>query len=170
MSVWETHLSWALGWFKAKIAQNSILDLYADQEATVRNRHETTDWLQIGKVVWQGCILSACLFNLYKEYIMQNARLGKAQARIKIAVRNINNFRHRWHHPNGRNWRGTKEPLDEGERGEWKAGLKLNIRKTNHGIQSHHFMANRWGNNGNSDKLYFLGLQNHCRWWLQPWN
>ena len=47
-----------------------------------------------------------------------------------------------------------------------KAGLNLNI----HGIQSHHFMANRWGNNGNSDRLNFLGLQNHCRWWLQPWN
>ena len=52
-----------------------------------------------------------------------------------------------------------------------KAGLKLNIQKNEyHGIQSHNFMANRWGNNGNSDRLYFLGLQNHCRWWLQPWN
>ena len=52
-----------------------------------------------------------------------------------------------------------------------KAGLKLNIQKNeHHGIQSHHFMANRWGNNKNSDRFYFLGLQNHCRWWLQPWN
>ena len=50
-----------------------------------------------------------------------------------------------------------------------KAGLKLNIQKT-HGICPHHFMANRWGNNGNSDRLYFFGLQNHYRWWLQPWN
>ena len=49
-----------------------------------------------------------------------------------------------------------------------KAGSKFNIQKMK--IQSHHFMVNRWGNNGNSDRLYFLGLQNHCRWWLQPWN
>ena len=51
-----------------------------------------------------------------------------------------------------------------------KAGLKLNIQKTNHGIRSYHFTANRWGNNGNTETLYFLGLQTHCRWWLQPWN
>ena len=50
-----------------------------------------------------------------------------------------------------------------------KAGLKLNIQKNeDHGIQSHHFRANRWGNNGNSDRLYFLGFQNHCRWWQHP--
>ena len=49
-----------------------------------------------------------------------------------------------------------------------KFGLKLNIQKAKiHGIWSHHFMANRWGNNGNSERLYFLGLQNHCKWWLQ---
>ena len=96
MSVWETHLSWALGstGFKAKPAHNSILDLYAGQETTVRSRHETTDWLQIGKVAWQGCILSPCLFSLYKEYIIQNARLDEAQVRIKITVRNINNLRY----------------------------------------------------------------------------
>ena len=77
----------------------------------------------------------------------------------------------RWHHPYGRKWRGTKEPLDEGERGEWKSWLKTQQSKNeNRGIQLHHFMANRWGNNGNSDRLYFLGLQNHCRWWLQSWN
>ena len=51
-----------------------------------------------------------------------------------------------------------------------KVGLKLNIQKTKIMASSHHFMANRWGNSGNSVRLYFLGLQNHCRWWLQPWN
>ena len=52
-----------------------------------------------------------------------------------------------------------------------KVGLKLNMQKNeDHGTQSHHFMANKWGNNGNSDRLYFSGLQNHCRRWLQPWN
>ena len=68
-------------------------NLYAGQEATVRIRHRTTDWLQIGKGVCQGCILLPCLFNLYAEYIMRNARLDKAQAGIKIAVRHINSLR-----------------------------------------------------------------------------
>ena len=77
----------------------------------------------------------------------------------------------RWHHPYGRKWRRTKEPLDESERGEWKSWLKTqHSRNKDHGSQSHHFMANRWGNNANSNTLYFFQLQNHCRWWLQPWN
>ena len=64
-----------------------LRNLYSGQEATVRTGHGTTDWFQIGKGVYQGCILSPCLFNLYAEYIMQNARLDEAQAGIKIARR-----------------------------------------------------------------------------------
>ena len=71
-----------------------LRNLYAGQEATVRTGHGRTDWLQIGKRVCQGCILSPFLFNLYAEYIMRNAGLEEAQAGIKIAVRNINNLRH----------------------------------------------------------------------------
>ena len=67
---------------------------YAGKEATVRTKHGTTDWFQIGKGVRQGCILSPCLFNLYTEYIMRNAGLNEAQAGIKIAGRNINNLRY----------------------------------------------------------------------------
>ena len=67
---------------------------YAGQEATVRTGHETTDWFQIGKGVRQGCMLSLCLFNLYAKYIMRNAGLEEAQAEIKTAGRNINNFRY----------------------------------------------------------------------------
>ena len=67
---------------------------YASQEATVRTGHGTTDCVQIGKGVHQGCILSPCLFSLYVEYIMKNVRLDEAQARIKIAGRNINNLRY----------------------------------------------------------------------------
>ena len=66
-----------------------LRNLYAGQEATVRTGHGTTHWFQIGKGVSQGCILSPCLFNLYAEYIMRNAGLEEAQARIKIAGRNI---------------------------------------------------------------------------------
>ena len=71
-----------------------LRNLYAGQEATVGTGHETTDWFQIGKGVHQGCMWSPCLFNLYAEYIMQNARLDEAQAGIKIARRNINNLRY----------------------------------------------------------------------------
>src|SRR5574340_369756 len=71
-----------------------LRNLYTGQEATVRTRHGTTDWFQIGKGVSQGCILSPCLFNLHAEYIMQNARLDEAQAGIKIAGGNINNRRY----------------------------------------------------------------------------
>ena len=69
-----------------------LRNLYAGQEATVRTRHGTTDWFQIGKGVHQGCVLSPCLFSFYAEYIMWNARLDEAQAVIKIAWRNINNL------------------------------------------------------------------------------
>ena len=71
-----------------------LRNLYAAQEATVRNGHRTTDWFQIAKGVHQGCILSPCLFNFYAESIMQNARLDESQAGIKIARRNINNLRY----------------------------------------------------------------------------
>ena len=71
-----------------------LRNLYAGQEATVRTGHGTTDWLQIGKGVYQGCMLSPCLLNLYAEYIMRNTGLEEAQAGIKIAGRKINNFRY----------------------------------------------------------------------------
>ena len=71
-----------------------LRNLYAGQEATVRTGHGTTDWLQIGKGVRQGCMLLPCLFNLYAEYIMSTAGLDEVQTRIKIAGRNINNVRY----------------------------------------------------------------------------
>ena len=71
-----------------------LRNLYAGQEATVRTAHGTIDWFQIGKGVHQGCTLSPCLFNLYAEYIIQNAWLDEVQAAIKISGRNINNLRY----------------------------------------------------------------------------
>ena len=79
--------------------------------------HGTTHWFQIGKGVRQGCILSPCLFTLYAEYIMQKAGMGEAQVRIKIARRNITNLRYA-EDTTLMAERGTKEPLDEGEKGE----------------------------------------------------
>ena len=108
-----------------------LKNLYAGQEATIRIKLGAMDWLQIGKEVCQGCILSPHLFNFYAEYIMQNARLDEAQAGIKTAGRKTSiTSDMQMTPPLCRKWRGTKEPLHESERGEWKAGLKLNIQKT----------------------------------------
>ena len=106
-------------------------NLYAGQEATVRTRHGTTDWLQIGKGVCQGCIVSPCLFNLYAEYIIRNPVLQEAQAAIKIARRNINNLRYA---DDITLMEESEEELkillmkvkEESE----KVGLKLNLQKT----------------------------------------
>ena len=140
--------------------------IYAGQEATVRTGHRTTDWFQIGKGVRQVCILSPCLFNLYAEYIMRNAGLEETQAGIKFAGKNINNFRYA---DDTTLMAGSEqEPkslLMKVKVESEKVGLKLNIQKTKIMTSwSHHFMGNRWGNSGNSVRLYFPGLQNHCRW------
>ena len=143
---------------------------HATEGATVRARHGT-DWFPIGKEVHQSCILSPCLFNSYVKHIMRNAGLEEAQARIKIARRNINNLRYADDTIlMAESEEELKSLLMKAKESE-KVSLKLNIQKTkDHGIRSYHFMANRWGNSGNSDRLYFFWLQNHCRWWLQPWN
>ena len=108
-----------------------LRNLYAGQEVTIRTGHETTDWFQIGKGVHQGCILSSCLFNLYAEYIMQNAGLDEVQAGIKIAGRNIKNLRY------ADDTTLKAEVKEELKRRLMKVkeesenvGLKLNIQKT----------------------------------------
>ena len=95
-----------------------LRNLYAGQEATIGTGHGTTDWFQIRKGVRQGCILSSCLFNLYAEYIMRNARLDEAQARIKISGRNINNLRYTDGTTLMAESKEELEPLDESGRGE----------------------------------------------------
>ena len=108
-----------------------LRNLYAGQEATVRTRHRTTDWFQIGKGVHQGCILSSCLFNLYAEYIIRNAGLDEAQARIKMAGRNINNLRYADNTtPMAESKEEPNSLLMKVKEESEKAGLKLNIQKT----------------------------------------
>ena len=127
-----------------------LRNLHAGEEATVRTGHGTTGCFRIGKGVRQGCILSPCSFNLYAEYIMRNAGLEEAQAGIRIAGRNINNLKYT---DDTTLMAESEEELtsllmkvkEESE----KVGLKLNIQK-HHGIWSHHFTGNRWGNSGNS--------------------
>ena len=107
-----------------------LRNLYAGQEATVKTRHGTMDWIQIGKGVCQGCILSLCLFNLYAKSIMQNARLVAAQAGIKIAGRNINNLRYTDDTtPTEENKEELKSLLMSMKEESEKAGLKLNIQE-----------------------------------------
>ena len=106
-----------------------LRNLYAGQEATVRTGHGTTDWLQIGKGVRQGCILSPCLFNLYAEYIMRNAGLEKAQAGIQIVRRNINNLRYADDTTLMAESEEVKSLLMKVKEESEKVGLKLNIQK-----------------------------------------
>ena len=112
------------------------------------------------------------LFNLYAEYIMRNAGLDEAQAGIKIVGRNINHLRYADDTTlMVESEEELKSLLMKVKSGEWKNWLKAqHSENEDHGILSHHFMGNRWGNSGNTVRLYFSGLQNHCRWWLQPWN
>ena len=139
-------------------------NLYAGQEATVRTGHGTTDWFQIGKVC-QGCILSACLFNFYAEYIMRNAGLEETQGGIKIARRNINNLRYADDTTlMVESEEELKSLLMKVKKESEKVGLKLHIQKTK-------IMASgpitSWeidGETGNSERIYLGGLQNHCRW------
>ena len=147
-----------------------LKNLYAGQEATVRTVRGTTHRFQIRKGVCQGCILSPCLLDLYSEYITWSARLDEAQAGIKIAGRNINNLRYV---DDTTLMAESKEELNRllmkvKEESE-KVGLKFNIQKTK-------IMASgpitSWQIDGETMETVTdsIGLQNHCRWWLQSWN
>ena len=145
-----------------------LWNLYASQEAPVRTGHGTADQFQIGKGVCQGCILSPCLFNLYAEFILWNARLDEAQAGIKIAGRNINNLRYA---DNSTLMAESEEELksllmkvkEESE----KADLKLNIQKTQ-------FMASgpitSIQIDGETVQTLFFWAPKSLQVVLQPWN
>ena len=147
-----------------------LRNLYAGQEAAVRTGHETMDWFKIGKRVCQGRILSPCLFNFYADYVMRNAGLDEEQAGIKTAGKNINNLRYADDTTlMAEREEELKSLLMKLKEESEKVGLKLKIQKTKIMASGPwHFTANRWRNNGNSDRLYFGGLQNYCRWCLQP--
>ena len=113
------------------LVRDFLRDLCAGQEATVRTGHGTTDWFEIGKRVRQGCILSPYLFNLYTEYIMQNARLDEAQTGIKISGRNINSFRYADDTTlMAESEEELKSLLMKVKEESENVGLKLNIQKT----------------------------------------
>ena len=141
-----------------------LRNLYAGQEPMIRTKHGTTDWFQTWKRVCQGGILSPCLFNLYTEYIMRNAGLEETQAGIKIARRNINNLRYADDTTfMAESEEELKSLLMKVKEESEKADLKLNKQKTKI-MASSPITSWQIGNNGNSDRLHFLGLQDHCRW------
>ena len=142
-----------------------LRNLYAGQEAIVRTELGTTDWFQIGKGVCQGSILSPCLFNSHAKYIMKNAGQDEAQSGIKIATRNINNLRYADDTTLMAESEELKSLFMKVKEESEKVGLKLNIQKTK-------IMASgpisSWEIDGETvetvSRLYFFGLQNHCRW------
>ena len=138
-----------------------LKNLYAGQEATVRTRHGTTEWFQIGKGVHQGCILSPWLFNFYAEYIMRNAGLDDTQTEIKTVGRNINNLRY----ADDTTLMAESEELKsllmkESE----KVGLRLNIQKSKIMASGPITSCQIDGETVETVTDYFGGLQNHCRW------
>ena len=143
-----------------------LRNLYADQEAAVRTGRGTIDWFQVGKGVHQGSMLSPCLFNLYAEYVIRNARLEEAQAGIKIARRDINNFRYADDTTlMAESEEELKSLLMKVKEESENVDLKLNIQKTK-------IMASgpitSWKIDGETvetvSDFIVLGLQNHCRW------
>ena len=147
-----------------------LRNLYVAQEATVRTGLGTMDWFKIGKGICQGCILSPCLFNLYAEYIMQNAGLDEAQARVKIAGRKINNLRYADDTTLMAEREELKSLLMKVKEESEKAGLKLNIQKTKIMVSVSvtslwHLFPSLWQINGETmETVTDIRLQNHCRW------
>ena len=146
-----------------------LRNLYAGQEATVRTGHETTDWFQRGKGVRQGWILSPCLFNFYAEYILRNAGLEEAQAGIMIARRNINNLRYVDDTTlMAESEEELKSLLMNVKEESEKTGSKLNIQKTKMMASGPITSMEIDGKTVERVSDFLGGLQNHCRWRLQP--
>ena len=149
-----------------------LRNLYAGQEATIRTGDGTTDCFQIRKGERQGCILLPCLFNFYEEYIMWNTKLEEAKPGIKIAWRNINNLRYADDTTlMAESEEELKSLLMKVKEKSEKVGLKLNIQKTKIVASSPITSWQIDGETMGTVRDFILGgLQNHCRWWMQPWN
>ena len=142
-----------------------LINVYASKKQQLEPDVEQWTGSKLGAC--KGCMLSACL--------LTSIRVHHAKCQVEWITSWNQDCQEKyqqpqmckWYHSNGRKWRGTKEPLDEGQRGEWKSWLKTqHLKNKDHGIWSHHFMANRWREK-KTVTLYLLGLQNHCGQWLQ---
>ena len=149
-----------------------LRNLYAGKETTVRTGCGTTDWFKIWKGVCQSWILSPCLFNLYAEYTIWNSGLNESQVGISIARRNINNLRYTDDITlMAESEEELKSLLMRMKEESEKSWLKTQIQKVKIVASG---PITSWQIDGKTMKtvtdFYFLGLQNHCRQWLQPWN
>ena len=145
-------------------------NLYAGQKPTGGTRHGTTDWFKIRKGVHQAVNTHPTYLTFMQSTLWEMPGWMTHKLESRLLGENQQPQICRWYHCNGRKWRGTKEPLDECERGEWKSWLKIQHSKMK-------IMAcgpiTSWKideEKVETDRLHFLGLQNHCRRWLQPWN
>ena len=138
-----------------------LRNLYVGQEATVRTRHGTMTGSKLGKEYNKA--LYCHLLNL--TYMQRASCYMPGWINYKLESRCHERFQQS-HQPHSRKWRGTEEPLEEGEREEWKSWLETNSKNEDLGIWSHHFTQKRRGKSRSSDRFYSLGLQNYCR----PWN
>ena len=146
-------------------------NLYAGKEATVRTGHGTTDWFQIEKEYVKAvyCHPAYLIYMQGTSWEMLGWMKHKLESRFlgEISITSDADDTNLM----AESKEELKSLLIKVQEESEKNWLKTQHSKNwDHGIWSHHLMANRWGNSGNSDRLYFLGLQNHCRWWLQPWN
>ena len=145
-----------------------LRNLCSGQEARVRTRYETMDWFQIGKGLCQGCQPLYLTYMQSTSCKMPDWMKHKLELRLKGEKSITSDMQMT---PPYRKWKITEEPRDESRRGEWEKLAKNSMFKK---LRSWHLLpslyTNRWGNNGKSQRLYILGLQNHCRWWLQPCN
>ena len=157
---WEYHTTWPASW-------ETCIQVKKQQQNQIKSKKTGS---KLGKSVTRLYIFT-CLFNLYAEYIMRNAGLDEAQAWIKTAGRNINNLRYADDLTFMAESEELKSLLMKVKEESEKVGLEFSIQKTkimaSGPITSWQIDGEK---NGNSDRLYLGGLQNHCRWWLQPWN
>ena len=154
---WAYQTTWPASW-------EAWMQVRKQQEAT---GHGTTDWFQIGKGVRQDCILSPCLFNFYAETLGWGKHKLESRLPGEISITSDMQMTPPLWQKVKRNWRAS---WWKWERRVKKLPWSSHSENEDHGIWSHHFMADKWGNSGNSGWLKNSGLQNHCRWWLQPWN
>ena len=156
LKTWEYQTTWPASWEICMQVKKWQLELDVEQ--------------QTGSKLGKEYVKAVCCHPAYLTYMLSTTceMLGWMKHKLESRLPGEISITSAIHHPYGRKWR-AKEPPDESERGEWKSWLKAqHSENKDHGIRSHHFMVNRWGNSGNSERVYLLGLQNHCRWWLQP--
>ena len=159
---WLQQSLWLCGSLKTKQTNKKTVEsFYTDGSSrpSYLSLYGTIDWFKIVKGIWQGYLLSPCLFNLYAEHTMRNARLGWVKAGIKIGRSNINNLRYADDTTlMAESEEELKSLLMRVKEKRERIGLKLNIKKKNHGINPYHFMAKRGGKGRSSDRFPFVRL------------